>query len=312
MASKKISELNSASALTGAELFLIVQSGDNRKLTLDSLLGGLTCSNSVNPTLTLTTNSFIVKASGGNATNGAFRISGSGSNLPSLTLSNVGATKFTFQIGDLATVGGTSLALVETWNSSSVIHTALDLNITNTLSNASSRLLSLRVGSTPVASVDVSGNVFHNFHYPKFVSLGFVGTTGGITNNTQIITISANTALNTTQLAVNSLIQLNMSGGAWNVTLPSMTAGDSGKVFTFIMNVSSANTMSIEPANSGERGSLYYKARTAAVAGLYMTQWAWAYADGNGKWIPVASAGAATSSSGSTAAPTQGITFTNA
>lgn len=313
MASKKISELNSAATLTGAERFLIVQSGDNRQLTLDSLLAGLTTSSAVNPTLTLTTNAFIIKGTGGNSTNGIIRIQGNSSSLPTLLLSNGSGTKFTFGVGDLSSVGGTSLSLVETWNSTTQIHTAVDLQITNTQSNQAARVLSVKVGGTQVASIDVGGNMWCQTQYPKFASLGFVGTYNGITTAINSISVAANTDLSSSQLSSTGLVYLNQSGAAsYNITLPSLASDDSasGKIFTFVLNQTTANSQSLYAINAGEQGTLFYKYRTAGVAGKYIMQMAWLKIDGTGRWYPVT--GCPFAATGVTTAPTQGIQLHNA
>jgi hypothetical protein len=313
MASKKISELNSAATLTGAERFLIVQSGDNRQLTLDSLLAGLTTSSAVNPTLTLTTNAFIIKGTGGNSTNGIIRIQGNSSSLPTLLLSNGSGTKFTLGVGDLSSVGGTSLSLVETWNSTTQIHTSVDLQITNTSSNAAARVLSVKVGGTQVASIDVGGNMWCQTQYPKFASLGFVGTYNGITTAINSISVAANTDLSSSQLSSTSLVYLNQSGAAsYNITLPSLASDDSasGKIFTFVINQTTANSQSLYAINSAEQGTLFFKYRTAAVAGKYMMQFAWLKIDGTGRWYPVT--GCPYAATTVTTPPTQGIQLHNA
>lgn len=308
MASKKISELNSAATLTGAERFLIVQSGDNRQLTLDSLLAGLTTSSAVNPTLTLTSNAFIVKGTGGNATNGIFRIQGNASNLPTILLSNASTTKMTFSIGDLSTVGGTSLQMVETWNSSSLTHNTIDIQLTRTASFASSRILSIKVGGTQVASIDGFGNIWGQTLYPTFASFGFTGTYLGQTLNANTIAIAANTDLSSSQLAQSSMIYLNQSGNAnYAITLPDLSADDSasGKVWTFIMNQAAAYSQSMAPIQSGQRGTQYWRYRTAGVAGKYIMQWMWSKISGTGAWYPIT--GATFQSTGVATAPTAGI-----
>lgn len=308
MASKKISELNSASTLTGAERFLIVQSGDNRQLTLDSFLAGLTTSAAINPTLTLTTNAFIVKGTGGNSTNGILRIQGNASNLPTLLLSNGSATKFTFAVGDTATVGGTSLTIAETWNNVAQTHTTIDLQITNTTSAVSSRPLSVKVGGTQVASIDYAGNMWCQTQYPRFASLGFVGTHNGITLANNTIAISTSTNLSAAQLASTSLVYLNQSGAAsYDITLPTtgMSDADSGKIWTFVINQSTTNSQSIFPLNASERGTKYFKYRTAAVTGAYIVQFAWLKIDGTSRWYAVT--GATFATTGSTTPPAQGV-----
>jgi hypothetical protein len=308
MASKKISELNSAATLTGAERFLIVQSGDNRQLTLDNLLAGLTTSTAVNPTLTLTSNALIIKGTGGNATNGIFRIQGNASNLPTILLSNASATKMQFSIGDLSTVGGTSLQMVETWNSSSLIHNTIDILLTRTASFAQSRVLSIKVGGTQVASIDGFGNIWGQTLYPVFPSFGFTGSYLGQTVNANTISIAASTDLSSSQLAQSSMIYLNQSGNAnYNVTLPDLSADDSasGKVWTFIMNQSAAYSQTMYPVVSGQRGTLYWRYRTAATAGKYIMQWMWSKISGTGAWYPVTGSQFQTASVAT--APTQGI-----
>lgn len=307
MASKKISELNSASSLTGAERFLIVQSGDNRQLTLDSLLAGLTTSAAVNPTLTLTTNSFIVKGTGGNSTNGIIRIQGNASNLPTVLLANGSGTKFTFAVGDLATVGGTSLTLAETWNAGAQTFNSIDLQITNTASAVASRAVSVKVGGTQVSSIDYGGNMWCQTQYPKFASLGFVGTHNGITTANSTIPVSTTTNLTYAQLSNTSLIYLNQSGAStYDITLPTtgLSDADSGKIWTFVLNQTTANAQTMFPLNSSERGSKYFRYRTAAVIGAYIMQWAWLKIDGTGRWYPVT--GTTFAATGSTTAPTQG------
>lgn len=308
MASKKISELNSASTLTGAERFLIVQSGDNRQLTLDSLLAGLTTSAAVNPTLTLTTNAFIIKGTGGNSTNGIVRIQGNASNLPTLLLSNGSGTKFTFGVGDTATVGGTSLTITETWNAGAQTHNTIDLQVTNTASAVASRILSVKVGGTQVAAIDWAGNMWMQSQYPRFASLGFVGTHNGITLANNTIAISTSTNLTYAQLSSTSLVYLNQSGATnYDITLPStgMSQADSGKIWTFVINQSTTNSQSIFALNGSERGTKYFKYRTAPVTGAYIVQFAWLYIDGTGKWYPVT--GATYAATGSTTAPAQGV-----
>lgn len=308
MASKKISELNSASTLTGAERFLIVQSGDNRQLTLDTLLAGLTTSAAVNPTLTLTTNAFIVKGTGGNTTNGIMRVQGNASNLPTLLLSNATGAKFTFAVGDQATFGGTSLTVVESWNNAAQIFNTVDYQVTNTASNTSSRVLSVKVGGSQVAAIDFGGNMWMQAQYPKFPSLGFVGTYNGITVNTQSLPLTGTLNLSYAQLSATSMIYLNQSGAAsYDVTLPTtgMSDADSGKIWTFVINQAAANSQSIFPLNSGERGTKYWRYRTAPVIGAYVMQYAWLKISGVGAWYPVT--GATYATTGSTTAPTQGI-----
>ena len=308
MASKKISELNSASTLTGAERFLIVQSGDNRQLTLDSLLAGLTTSSAVNPTLTLTTNSFIVKGTGGNSTNGIMRVQGNASNLPTLLLSNGSGTKFTFGVGDTATVGGTSLNIVETWNAGAQTHNTIDLQITNTASATSSRPLSVKVGGTQVASIDYSGNMWMQAQYPRFASIGFVGTHNGITIANNTIAISTSTNLTAAQLASTSLVYLNQSGATnYDITVATagMTDAYSCKIWTFVINQSTTNSQSLFAIGASERGTRYFKYRTAAVTGAYVMQFAWLRIDGTSRWYPIT--GTTFASTGSTTAPTQGI-----
>ncbi len=308
MASKKISELNSASTLTGAERFLIVQSGDNRQLTLDSLLAGLTTSAAVNPTLTLTTNAFMVQGTGGNSTNGIVRIQGNASNLPTVLLANGSGTKFTFSVGDLATVGGTSLTLTETWNSGAQTFNTIDLQVTNTSSAVASRILSVKVGGTQVAAIDSGGNMWMQSQYPRFASLGFVGTHNGITLANNTIAVSATTNLTYAQLSNTSLIYLNQSGAAsYDITLPTtgMSDADSGKIWTFVINQSTTNSQSLFALNASERGTRYFKYRTAAVTGAYIVQFAWLKIDGTGRWYPVT--GATYATTGSTTAPVQGV-----
>jgi hypothetical protein len=308
MASKKISELNSASTLTGAERFLIVQSGDNRQLTLDTLLAGLTTSAAVNPTLTLTTNAFIVKGTGGNTTNGILRIQGNASNLPTLLLSNSTGTKFTFNIGDTATFGGTALTLVESWNNAAQIFNSIDLQITNTSSNVASRVLSVKLGGTQVAAIDFGGNVWSQSNYPRFPSLGFVGTFNGITVNTQSLPLTGTLNLSYAQLSSTSMIYLNQSGNAsYDVTLPTtgLSDADSGKVWTFVINQATAFSQTIFPLNAGERGTKYFRYRTAGVIGGYVMQFAWLKISGVGQWYPVT--GYPFQTSGSSTAPTQGV-----
>jgi len=309
MASKKISELNSASTLTGAERFLIVQSGDNRQLTLDSLLAGLTTSTAVNPTLTLTTNAFIVKGTGGNSTNGIFRIQGNASNLPTILLANGSGTKFTFAVGDLATVGGNSLTLTETWNAGAQTFNTIDLQITNTASAVASRALSIKIGGTQVAAIDFAGNMWMQSLYPKFASIGFVGTHNGITTASNVIAVASNTNLTYAQLNNTSLIYLNQSGAlSYDITLPaapSMTDADSGKIWTFVINQSTGNSQSLFPSSASERGTKYFKYRTAGVTGAYVMQFAWLKIDGTGRWYAIS--GAPYAATGSTTAPAQGI-----
>lgn len=308
MASKKISELNSASTLTGAERFLIVQSGDNRQLTLDSLLAGLTTSSAVNPTLTLTTNAFIIKGTGGNSTNGIVRIQGNASNLPTLLLSNGSGTKFTFGVGDTATVGGTSLTITETWNAGSQTHNTIDLQVTNTASAVASRILSVKVGGTQVAAIDWAGNMWMQSLYPRFASLGFVGTHNGITLANNTIAISATTNLTYAQLSSTSLVYLNQSGASnYDITLPStgMSDADSGKIWTFVINQSTTNSQSIFPLEAAQRGSKYFKYRTAPVTGAYVVQFAWLKIDGTSKWYAVT--GATYAATSSTTPPAQGV-----
>lgn len=308
MASKKISELNSASTLTGAERFLIVQSGDNRQLTLDTLLAGLTTSAAVNPTLTLTTNAFVVKGTGGNTTNGILRVQGNASSLPTLLLSNSTGAKFTFAVGDLATFGGTGITQVESWNNGAQVFNSVDYQITNTSSNTASRVLSVKIGGTQVASIDYSGNMWMQSQYPRFPSLGFVGTFNGITINTQNLPLSGTLNLSYAQLSATSLIYLNQSGAAsYDVTLPTtgLSTADSGKIWTFVINQATANSQSIFPLNSGERGTKHFKYRTAAVIGAYVMQYAWLYISGVGQWFPIT--GATHAATTVTTAPTQGI-----
>lgn len=308
MASKKISELNAAATLTGSERFLIVQSGDNRQLTLDNLLAGLTTSAAVNPTLTLTTNAFIVKGSGGNSTNGILRIQGSSSNAPTLLLSNGSGTKFTFGVGDLSTTGGTSLTIAETWNNAGVTFNTFDVQVTNTASAAASRVLSVKLAGAQVASIDGSGNMWMQAQYPKFPSLGFVGTLNGITTPNNSISIAANTDLTYSQLSSTSLIYLNQSGAAtYNITLPTtgMSDADSGKVWTFVINQTTANAQTIYPVGASERGTQYWRYRTAAVIGKYIVQYAWLKISGTGAWYPVT--GCPFAAAGNSTAPTAGI-----
>ena len=308
MASKKISELNSASTLTGAERFLIVQSGDNRQLTLDNLLAGLTTSAAVNPTLTLTTNAFIVKGTGGSSTNGIMRVQGNASNLPTLLLANANATKFTFSIGDLSTIGGTSLTLAETWNAGAQTFNSIDLQITNTTSAVASRVLSIKVAGSQIASIDWGGNMWCQTQYPKFASLGFVGTHNGITIANSTIAVSATTNLTYAQLSNTNMIYLNQSGAStYDITLPTtgLTDADSGKIWTFVLNQTTTNAQSMFPLNASERGTKYFRYRTAAVAGAYIMQWAWLKIDGSGRWYPITTTTFA--ATGSTTAPAQGI-----
>jgi hypothetical protein len=308
MASKKISELNSASTLTGAERFLIVQSGDNRQLTLDTLLAGLTTSAAVNPTLTLTSNAFIVKGTGGNTTNGIMRIQGNASNLPSLLLSNASGAKYTLAVGDLSTVGGNSYTQVESWNNAAQIFNSMDIQVTNTASNTASRILSVKVGGTQIASIDYQGNMWCQTQYPKFPSLGFVGTINGQTVATNVLPLTATLNLSYSQLSQTSLIYLNQSGAAsYDVTLPTtgLSDADSGKIWTFVINQATTNAQTIFPLNAAERGTKYFRYRTAAIAGAYILQYAWLKIDGTGRWYPIT--GATYAVTGSTTAPSQGI-----
>lgn len=308
MASKKISELNSASTLTGAERFLIVQSGDNRQLTLDTLLAGLTTSAAVNPTLTLTTNAFIVKGTGGNTTNGILRVQGNSSSLPTVLMSNASGSKFTFSVGDLSTVGGTGYTQVESWNNAAQIFNSMDFQVTNTASNTASRVLSVKVGGTQVSAIDFAGNMWMQAQYPRFASLGFVGTYYGQTINTQILPLTATLNLSYSQLSQTSMIYLNQSGAAsYDVTLPTtgMSDADSGKIWTFVINQATNNSQSIFPLNAAERGAKYFRFRTAAVTGAYIMQFAWLKIDGTGRWYPVT--GAPYQATGVATAPTQGV-----
>lgn len=289
MASKKISELNSAASLTGAETFLIVQSGDNRKLTLDSLLGNMTTSVSVNPTLTLTTNSYIVKATGGSTANGIFKLTGN-TTQPLLTLNNSTADgKFTFNIGALNTIGGTSYLQTETWNSAGLTFTGMNLVITNTASAGASRLYKGTVGSSEVWGIDTSGNMFiGNASYPKFGSLGFIGTYNGYTvsnSASQFTVTSAGKGFTAAEMRNHAQIYINASSAsaALDHTLPSMADDDSGKVWVIHIN-QNANSQSISPVNSGERGQTYWRAKTQATTGVYTTYWTWSKIDGTGKW----------------------------
>lgn len=308
MASKKISELNSASTLTGAERFLIVQSGDNRQLTLDTLLAGLTTSAAVNPTLTLTSNAFIVKGTGGNTTNGIMRIQGNASNLPTLLLSNSTGAKFTFAVGDTATFGGTALTLVESWNNAAQIFNSIDLQITNTTSNTASRVLSVKIGGSQVAAIDSGGNIWSQANYPRFATLGFVGTFNGITVNTQSLPLTGTLNLSYAQLSQTSMIYLNQSGNAsYDVTLPTtgLSDSDSGKMWTFVINQATAFSQTIFPLNAGERGTKFFRYRTGAQIGAYILQFAYLKVSGVGQWYPVT--GAQFQTSGSSTVPTQGV-----
>jgi len=308
MASKKISELNSASTLTGAERFLIVQSGDNRQLTLDTLLAGLTTSAAVNPTLTLTSNAFIVKGTGGNTTNGILRVQGNASNLPTVIMSNSAGSKYTLAVGDLSTVGGTSYSQVESWNNAAQTFNSMEINVTNTASSTASRVLSIKVGNNQLASIDFQGNLWAQTLYPRFPSLGFVGTINGQTVANQSLPLTSSLNLSYSQLSQTSLIYLNQSGAtSYSVTLPTsgLTDADSGKIWTFVINQATTNSQTIAPLNAAERGTKYYRYKTAAVVGAYILQYAWLKIDGTGRWYPIT--GAPFQTAGSGTAPTAGI-----
>jgi hypothetical protein len=289
MASKKISELNSAASLTGAETFLIVQSGDNRKLTLDSLLGNMTTTVSVNPTLTLTTNSYIVKATGGSTANGVFKITGNATQ-PTLTLNNTTAdNKFVFNIGALNTIGGTSYQQTETWNAAGLTFNSMNITISTSPSAASaSRIYKATVGSSEVWGVSTDGNMYvGNAMYSKFGTFGFIGTYNGFTvaSGTSVTVTSAGKAFSAAEMRAHSHIFINASSASTTLehSLPSMADDDSGKIWIIHIN-QNANSQSVIPVNSGERGQRYFRVRTEATTGVYTQWWFWSKIDGTGKW----------------------------
>jgi len=293
MASKKISELNSAASLTGAETFLIVQSGDNRKLTLDSLLGNMTTTVSVNPTLTLTTNSYIVKATGGSAANGIFKLTGNATQ-PTLTLNNSTAdNKFVFNIGALNTVGGTSLAITETWNSAGLDFTSLNLAITNSASSANSRGFKMTVSGTEVFGVTAEGRAFVRDHvYSKFGVLPFVGTQNGFTQALgYTVSTSSTISPSASDMRNGGAVFITASGASGQIiNLPVMSTQDIGKVW--VLNVTQTNSQDISPTGgSTNSGQSYWRIRTENVARTYAIWYAWLDLTGTAKWYYYAPGG---------------------
>lgn len=286
MASKKISELNSAASLTGSETFLIVQSGDNRKLTLDSLLGNMTTTSSVNPTLTLTTNSYIVKATGGSTANGVFKITGNATQ-PTITLSNSTADgKFVFNVGALNTIGGTSFSITETWNSSGLVFNTVNLTLTNSASANGSRGYKQTVGGNEVWGVDANGGVFSKDHnYTKFGVMPFVGTYNGFTQAIGYTVSTASTiAPSATDLRNGGAVFITASGGSGQViNLPVMSTQDVGKVWAF--NITQSSSLDISPTGGATNaGQTYWRIRSAAAAQTYTIWYAWLDLTGTPKW----------------------------
>lgn len=293
MASKKISELNSAASLTGAETFLIVQSGDNRKLTLDSLLGNMTTTSSVNPTLTLTTNSYIVKSTGGSAANGIFKLTGNATQ-PTLSLSNSSSdNKFVFNIGALNTIGGTSLAVTETWNAAGLDFATVNLAITNSASASTSRGYKMTVSGTEVFGVDPTGGVFARNHvFSRFGVMPFVGTHNGFTSALGYTVSTASTiSPSASDLRNGGAVFITASGSAGQViNLPVMATQDVGKMWAF--SITQTNSVDISPTGGATNaGQTYWRIRTENVARTYTIWYAWLDLTGTPKWYYFAPGG---------------------
>lgn len=147
MTNLKISELNAAEALTGDELVELVQDGGNVKATAQAIADLAT------PGLTGST---------GSADNALLRADGTeggtvqaGTNAPSyddngmLTIAPAGLT------GSAATG---ALEITQDWNTSGN-PTAVKVNVTNTASGTSAKLMDLQVGGASKFYVDKSGNL---------------------------------------------------------------------------------------------------------------------------------------------------------
>lgn len=140
----------SAGALTGTETTIGVQGGNNVQITTQSIanlaftgsaLSGLPAASTLNPSDLF----YIVQ--------GGVDKSASGALISSLAGLPLVGNGFTY------TASTPLLNLSQTWNNAAVQFTAIKLNVTNTASLSTSKLLDLQLGGSSQLSVTESGNV---------------------------------------------------------------------------------------------------------------------------------------------------------
>jgi hypothetical protein len=71
------------------------------------------------------------------------------------------------------------------------------------------------------------------------------------------------------------------------------------------MNQAAAYSQTMYPVVSGQRGTQYWRYRTAATAGKYIMQWMWSKVSGTGAWYPIT--GTQFQTAASATIPSQGI-----
>jgi hypothetical protein len=134
-------------------------------------------------------------------------------------------------------VNGGPLALTQTWNDAAVTYTGLQVNVTDTASNAASLLMDLRVGGASRFSVRKSG----------FITATAGGQIGSFNISTQI-------------RQENSFIILN-NGGLFmrdtNVLRWSATANAEGGTYDLYLQRDAANTLAQRNGNAQQESRIY-------------------------------------------------------
>ncbi len=228
MADTKISALTSASALGGTEIFPGVQSAATVGVTATQIAAFVAGTANVFTTL----QTFTIGA----ANTGVIASTGY-----SLTGSN--ATSM--------------IDLAGTWNTSGT-PTAIKLNVTNTASNAASKMIDLQVGGTTRFSVDVAGaGIFRNGILARF-------------NGSNVVDIAGGSSLGVT---VSSAATIGFSNGAPN-------AGTAQR--TMLMEVA-AGIIGVRGASTSTGGVLAFLEQTAPSAPAANGAYLYAEDNGSGK-----------------------------
>ena len=146
--------------------------------------------------------------------------------------------------------------IVQTWNSVSNSFTELQLDVTDTASSSSSKIINARVGGTTVFSVDKAGNIVStNSILGNVASANYIGgtlTTAAQPNITSVGTLSSLTV--TDNINTSNLIATGTISGPHNGTIGAGTA-NSGR-FTFVEITTTANVTGNLRAGNAALGNL--------------------------------------------------------
>jgi hypothetical protein len=166
---------------------------------------------------------------------GTVIVSGAGGTTISGGALTISASSATFATGSIAT--SQPLTLTQTWTNAAVTYTGLQVNVTDTASNAASLLMDLRVGGASRFSVRKSG----------FITATAGGQIGSFNISTQI-------------RQENSFIILN-NGGLFmrdtNVLRWSATANAEGGTYDLYLQRDAANTLAQRNGNAAQESRIY-------------------------------------------------------